>query len=201
MDIQGFLSKLPNTFIPLFVAIDPFWLLPLFMSLTSGATRERKRGIIRQSLVTALVVSFAFAALGELIFGVLGITVNDFKIAGGLLLLVLAILDLTSTEYKEKLASSQVMGVVPIGVPLIAGPAVLTSILVLVDHYGMAATMTALTLNFLVLWASLSFAARIVEFLGTGGVAALSKIMAILLASIAVMMIRLGVAGYIAKLT
>jgi multiple antibiotic resistance protein len=112
---------------------------------------------------------------------------------------VLAILDLTSAEYKEKLMATETIGVVPIGVPLIVGPALLTTCLVLVDHYGMLPTMVSLILNLLLVWIAFSAAERIIRFLGSGGIGALSKIMAILLASIAVMMVRLGVEGYLAR--
>lgn len=193
--MKELLRTFPNTFIPLFVAIDIFWLLPIFSSLTAEMARERRRRVIRQSVTTALGVSIAFAAVGELIFTQLGISVNDFKVAGGLLLLVLAILDLTSSEYKEKLVSSETVGVVPIGVPLIVGPAVLTTLLVLAEHYGLLVTVLSLILNLVVVFLAFSGARSIIRFLGTGGIGALSKIMAILLASIAVMMIRLGIEG------
>jgi multiple antibiotic resistance protein len=197
--MKDFVMLLPNTFIPIFVAIDLFWLLPIFTSYTGDMPRDRRRRVVRQSIATAFGVSVAFTLVGELIFSLLGISVNDFKVAGGILLLVLAILDLTSAEYKEKLMATETIGVVPIGVPLIVGPALLTTCLVLVDHYGMLPTMVSLILNLLLVWIAFSAAERIIRFLGSGGIGALSKIMAILLASIAVMMVRLGVEGYLAR--
>jgi len=192
-----FLLTLPATFIPLFVAIDIFWLLPIFTSFTAGMERPRKKRIVRQSMATAFVVAVAFAVVGEVVFGLIGISVDDFKVAGGILLLVLAILDLTSSEHKDRLMSAETAGVVPIGVPLIVGPAVLTTLLVLVDHFGIASTLVSLVLNLAVAYAALSVSGRIVGFLGAGGIAALSKVMAILLASIAVMMVRLGIEGIV----
>jgi multiple antibiotic resistance protein len=197
--MKDFVMLLPNTFIPIFVAIDLFWLLPIFTSYTGDMPRDRRRRVVRQSIATAFGVSVAFTLVGEGIFSLLGISVNDFKVAGGILLLVLAILDLTSAEYKEKLMATETIGVVPIGVPLIVGPALLTTCLVLVDHYGMLPTMVSLFLNLVLVWIAFSGAERIIRFLGSGGIGALSKIMAILLASIAVMMVRLGVEGYLAR--
>lgn len=196
-DMVEFLLTLPATFIPIFVAVDVFWLLPLFASFTEGMERPRRKRIVRQSIATAFVVAVAFAAVGEVVFGLIGISVNDFKVAGGVLLLVLAILDLTSLEYKEKLMSAETAGVAPLGVPLIVGPAVLTTLLVLVDHFGIASTLAALVLNLAVVYIALSVSGRIIGLLGTGGIGALSKVMAILLASIAVMMIRLGIEGIV----
>lgn len=190
--MEQLFSKLINTFIPVFVAIDIFVVLPLFISLTDGMSRAKRRAAARDSIVTAAVVSLAFIGLGEMIFRTLGITSNDFKIAGGLILLVFAVLDVV-THGGERRTPPGTTGVVPIGVPLIVGPAVLTTLLVLVDHYGLFATLVSLILNLIVVHVSFMNAERVIRFMGRGGIAALSKIMAILLGSIAVMMIRIGV--------
>lgn len=89
------------------------------------------------------------------------------------------------------------MGVVPIGVPLIVGPAVLTNILLLVDHYGILPTIISLVLNLFIVWISLKNADGIIKLVGKGGIVGISKVMALLLASIAVMMIRLGIENII----
>lgn len=195
-----FLKSLPNTFIPLFVAIGIFGILPIFISMTEHISQSKKKAIAMQSVITALLVSLAFTAVGEVIFGILGITVADFKIAGGLVLLVFAILDFTGNARRTKLTKTpETVGVVPIGVPLIVGPAVLTTILVLIDHYGVMSTLTSLVINLIVVYLSLVGAQRIIKFLGKNGIIALSKIMALLLASIAVMMIRLGIENILSR--
>jgi multiple antibiotic resistance protein len=181
-----------NAFIPIFVAMDIFAVLPIFISMTEGMPSEKTRDVERDSVLTALIVGLLFAALGEVIFRMLGITANDFKIAGGFVLLVFAILDLMGRAGARSRLSGK-LGVVPMGVPLIVGPAVLTTILVLVDHYGVVPTVVSFVINLLIVWASLRAAAQIVRMLGKGGILAVSKVMALLLASIAVMMIRLGI--------
>jgi len=192
--MEDILKVLPNTFIPLFVAIDVFMLIPIFISMTKDIAKQKRQAIVRDSIITAIVVSIIFLALGEAIFRILGITGHDFKIAGGLVLLVFAVLDLLQRG-EERRKPIMKMGVVPIGVPLIAGPAVLTTILVLVDHYGIIPTVISLLLNLFIVWISLVNADRIIKTIGRGGVSGLSKVMALLLASIAVMMIRLGIEG------
>ncbi len=186
------LKVLPNTFIPLFVAMDVFMIIPIFISLTEGMSHDKRLVVVRESIITGLVVSLSFVALGEGIFRILGITGDDFKIAGGIVLLVFAVLDLirAGEERRKQLGK---MGVVPIGVPLIVGPAVLTTTLVLVDHYGIFPTIISLLLNLLIVWVFLSYAERLIKVIGKGGIMGISKIMALLLASIAVMMIRLGI--------
>ncbi len=194
--MQDIINILPNTFIPLFVAMNVFMLVPIFISLTKDMTKPKKKRITMDSILTAVIVSISFIALGEFIFRILGITADDFKIAGGLLLLILAVTDLTQ-NIEQRMKPDIKMGVVPIGVPLIVGPAVLTNILLLVDHYGIIPTLISLSLNLFIVWISLTNAEGIIRFVGKGGIVGISKVMALLLASIAVMMIRLGVMGII----
>ena len=197
--MEDILRILPNTFIPLFVATNVFMLLPIFMSLTKEMTNQKRRVVIRDSILTAFIVSSLFFALGEVIFRIIGITADDFKIAGGLLLLIIAILDITR-HIEEKLKPDIKLGVVPIGVPLIVGPAVLTNILLLVDHYGILPTVIALVLNLLIVWISLINAERITRLVGKGGILGIAKVMALLLASIAIMMIRIGIENIIKRI-
>jgi multiple antibiotic resistance protein len=188
---------LPNTFIPLFVAINVFLLLPIFISMTEDMSKLKKRAVVRDSILTAMIVSLLFVALGEAIFNILGITSDDFKIGGGIVLLVFAILDLTQRSGQRRRMADIKMGVVPIGVPLIVGPAVLTTIMVLVDHYGIIPTIISLMFNLLIVWIILIKAERVVHLFGKGGIIGISKVMALLLASIAIMMIRLGIENII----
>ncbi len=194
--MENILKILPNTFIPLFVAIDVFAILPIFISLTADIPKQQRQIIIRDSILTALIVSLLFVALGEAIFTILGITSDDFKIAGGLVLLIFAIFEILKYEEERRKPAGRV-GVVPIGVPLIVGPAVLTTLLVLENHYGIIPTIISLILNFFIVWISFVNADRITYFFGKGGITGISKIMALLLASIAIMMIRLGIINII----
>ncbi len=193
--MNEFLHALPNTFIPIFVAMDPFIIVPVFVSLTEGISAKSRDHVVNTSAVTALTVSLIFTMGGSALFRVMGITVFDFKVAGGLVLLVIAILDLVSTGAKAATRNSEHAGVVPIGVPLIVGPAVLTTIIVLMDNQGLVLTVTSLVLNILIVWIAMKSAKAIVRFMGINSMKAISKIMAIMLASLAVMMIRLGIAG------
>lgn len=194
--MENIIKILPNTFIPLFIAINIFLLIPIFISMTEGMTKEKKKAIVRDSIITAMIVSLLFIALGEVIFRILGITADDFKIGGGLVLLAFAILDLLE-RHIEKEKPDIKMGVVPIGVPLIVGPAVLTTILVLVEHYGIAPTIISLMINLFIVWILLIKSEKIIRIFGKGGIVGISKVMAILLASIAIMMIRIGVENII----
>jgi multiple antibiotic resistance protein len=196
--MEDIIRILPNTFIPLFVATNIFMLLPIFISLTREMAKPKKKVVIRDSILTAIIVSFLFIALGELIFRILGITTDDFKIAGGIVLLVFAVRDLVHSG-EDRMKPDIKVGVVPIGVPLIVGPAVLTNILLLADHYGVVPTLVALVLNLFIVWITLINAERIINVVGKGGIIGIAKVMALLLASIAIMMIRIGVVNTIRR--
>ncbi len=179
-------------FIPLFVAVDPIGLLPLFVGLTQGASKEEKRKIIIQSVATALSLAIAFIVLGKWVFRVMGITMWDFMIAGGVILLCLSISDLLQ-PWKERTDLSDEMGAVPLGTPLIVGPAVLTTSLILIDQHGVAATVISVVFNICLVGVTFVWSDSLMKIFGKAGARALSKIMALFLAAIAVMMIRKGI--------
>ena len=192
--MEQFIKAIPLTFIPLFVAIDVFWLTGFFAPYTIKMDVPSRRRLVRRAIATALVAGLGFIAVGELIFRVLGITVDDFKVAGGALLFIISIIELTSSG-KGSFIFSESAGAVPLGVPLIVGPAVMTTSLVLTEHFGVLPTVASFVLNLALAWAALAWAHRIVERVREDYITAMSKIMAILLAAIAVMMIRLGITG------
>jgi multiple antibiotic resistance protein len=181
-----------RAFIPLFVAIDVFGVLPLFVGLTEGMDRAARRRLTLQATATAFAVSLVFLIAGNLVFAFLGITENDFRVGGGIVLLVLAVYDLIFTPDVERKPDSTV-GVVPIGIPLIMGPAALTTIIFLVTAYGYATAVSALLANLVLVWIVFTRADRIARLLGRAGSRAVAKVIALFLAGIAVMMIRSGI--------
>jgi multiple antibiotic resistance protein len=185
------------TFIPIFVAMDAIGVMPIFVGFTDHLKKGEKRRIITQSIITAFIIGVVFLFLGKWIFKILGVMVADFKIAGGLVLLVIALRDLLRYEKLTRL-SSDTMGAVPIGTPLVTGPAVLTTIIILLDSYGMPITILAFVANLLITWVTFLFADSITKVLGKAGSRAVSKIAHLLLAAIAVMMIRKGVVDTVA---
>jgi len=182
-----------HAFVPLFVAVDAIGLAPVYYGLTRGMAAAHRDRVLRSSLVVAAAVSASFALLGKAVFVFLGITVADFQVAGGLSLLGLAGLDLLGPEPRG-LAGGTDVGVVPIAVPLITGPAVITTTIVLVDLYGVPVTLLALLANLIVCWALLANVARVERVVGSTGARALSKIVSLLLAGIGVHLIRQGLA-------
>lgn len=178
-------------FIPLFIAIDPLGVMPIFLGLTRGMTREQRERVLMQSVLTALLISLVFLLAGLEIFRLLGIGLADFQIAGGILLLIIAIMDLIH-PVKEQRQPVQSIGIVPIGIPLIMGPAALTTVMVLANQYLFYWVAAALLLNLVLLSVAFYFAGQIESTVGINGMKAFSKIVALFLAAIAVMFIRVG---------
>jgi len=182
-------------FIPLFVAFDAFGILPIFVSLTSEMAQSDRKRVIRQSILTGFLVSIGFLGVGKSVFSLLGITVFDFQIAGGILLFIISIVDLIFPE-KTRTFPKETMGVVPIGIPLIVGPAVLTLLLMIVHTYGYFSTLFCLILNLLVIWFAFSQSHRIMRLIKEGGAKGIAKVSSLLLAAFAIMMIRTGMNGW-----
>jgi multiple antibiotic resistance protein len=180
-------------FFPIFMAVNVIGVLPMFMNFTEGLDRPKINRIIVQSVVTATIVAVIFLAVGKVILDLLGITVSDFMIAGGILLFIISLDDLVSMERRWSQIDPESLGAVPLGVPLIVGPAVLTTILILVQEYGPLATVAALIVNILIAGFTFWLYAPIIRLLGKSGARTVSKLAALLLAAIAVMMVRKGV--------
>ena len=189
------------SFIPLFVAVDAIANIPIFLSLVEHSSKPARKKIILDAVITATAVAIIFMSLGKWVFSLLGITIPDFQIAGGALLFVISVRLLLPGATKSALTSSQDkdMGVFPLGTPLITGPAVLTTTLMMMNSYGALATLVAVVLNMFFVWITLVKADMIMKAIGPSGTRAFSKIMYILLAAIAVMMIRHGVMGAFIK--
>ena len=188
---KNMVHKFFVAFIPIFIAIDAVGLVAMFMGLAGDAPREQrhKQGFI--AILTALCISVGFIFLGKIIFTALGITVADFQVAGGLILLGLAGRELLNVAPATREATDD-FGVVPLGMPLIAGPALLTALLVLVDTVGLVFTIAALLVNLALVVIAFWNADFVARWMGRQGLRGVSKIVALLLAAIAVSLIRRG---------
>jgi multiple antibiotic resistance protein len=191
-----FSSSVLLPFIPLFVAFDVLGILPIFVSFTAEMNSAERKRVVRQSILTAFLVSLGFLAAGDSIFSLLGISVSDFQIAGGALLFIIAIVDLIFPE-KTRTFPKETIGVVPIGIPLIVGPAVLTLLLIIVHSYGYFSTILCLVLNLTIVWIVFSQAHGILRVIKEGGAKGIAKVSSLLLAAFAMMMIRLGIQGWL----
>lgn len=188
------------TVIPVMVAIDAPGVLPIYLALTDGIVPGEKKRIVRESVLTALLITLLFVLLGRAVFNILGILVEDFMIAGGILLLVISVSDMLSAGAARTTApvSSLASGVVPLGTPLLAGPATLTTCLLLVGNYGYFPVIFSLVFNLILAWILFDKADIIVRKIGVNGTRGITRLASLLLAAIAVKMIRMGIQRIIA---
>lgn len=178
-------------FIPLFVAIDAFGILPIFLSMTANLSKQERTRTFRQAILAAGCIGVGFMLLGKALFLYLGIREADFQIAGGTLLFCLSLIDLLFEERTRRFPSESI-GVVPLAMPLMVGPAVLTTSMVLLDSQGFWLTLAAFLVTLGIVGVALWSAERIMAVVGGGTLNALAKVVNLLLAAIGVMMVRLG---------
>lgn len=189
--MQSLAEKFLLAFIPLFVAIDPIGLVALFVGLGSGGSAATRKHQAFLGILTGLLVAIGFIFLGKVVFNALGITVADFQVAGGLILLCLAVRELVGFFPPDRGGGDE-FGVVPLGMPLIAGPALLTALLILVDAVGLVFTIASLLVNLGLVAIALCNADRFTRLMGRQGLRGVSKLIALLLAAIAISLIRRG---------
>ncbi len=193
--VERFIKDLLLCIIPLFVAIDAVGVMPLFVNLTENLDKNARKYIARQSVITAFLVALCFVFLGEGVFSILGIKLEDFMVAGGILLLTVSIGDILRYGEKGKIYG-QTAGVVPLGTPLLAGPATLTTTLILAGSYGYLPVIISLVVNLFFAWFIFNRADLIIKFIGLNGTRAVAKVAALFLAAIAVKLIRTGITAF-----
>ena len=187
---QDWIERFFVAFIPVFVAIDPIGLVAVFIGLGANASTEHRRRQALLGMFTGLCVAIGFIFLGKIIFAALGITVSDFQVAGGLILLCLAVRELVGAPHTS--GAGQDFGIVPLGMPLIAGPALLTALLILIDTVGILFTVLSLFVNLFLVWLVFCHSDKITRWMGKQGLNGVSKLISLLLAAIAVSLIRKG---------
>ena len=197
------MSAYIESLIPLFVAINIPGILPLFIGLTAGMSAGARRRLVLQAVTTAFGVAILILFAGELIFRTLGITLNDLRVGGGLILLILSIVDLIFADFRRRAPAQEGeatdLGVVPLGIPLIIGPAAITSILVSQQSYGYLPTLVALVSNLVLVLLAFFWGPALLDRLGANTSKAVAKVASLFLAAIAVAIIRAGIAGMIAS--
>ena len=185
--------KVLECFIPLFVTIDPVGLAAIFLALSRDVPVAKRKHIANQATWTGGIVALFFLFLGRSIFIAIGIGQGDFEIAGGLILFILAGRELVLSSSQDKRSSlPDDFGVVPLGMPLIAGPATITTLLVISQTVGLAMTLVALAVNLALVALAFAQSERLERMVGQTGLRAVSKIIALLLAAIAVHIVRRG---------
>jgi multiple antibiotic resistance protein len=182
----------------IFFLVDPFAAIPAFLAITAGADRQRQRRMARRGALTCFIVLITFALAGKLIFRMFGITLPAFEIAGGVILLLIGI-DMIeakrsptqelSDETAEATAKDDA-GIVPLGIPMLAGPGAISSVMILVGEalkfWELMVILGAISLTAWISYLILNGADRVRRIMGETGIRILVRIMGLLLVALAV---------------
>ncbi len=191
------MNTLLEIFVPLFVAMGPLTVLPIFLSMTQDMSVSESRQLTRKAVLTAFFIAVALIVAGQALFRFLSITVDDLKVAGGIILFLIAVYDLLFSSGKRKTANVDDVGIVPLGTPLIIGPATMTAAVVLADQHGRVLTLLGIVANLLIIGLLLHYSDNIKKVLNPSVSKAFGKVMSLFLAAIAVAMFRSGIMGFL----
>lgn len=184
-----------QAFLSLFIIMDIIGILPIFLSLSHKLHRNQKIRCANRSVLVAGGVLFGFLFLGMDILHFFGITIESFMVAGGLIILLIGIKIVLGLDWHESRIAKYGFAAVPVGTPLITGPGTITTVILLTQSYGYVVTFAAAALNLLICWAALHYSQKIYDFLGHQGTDIVSRIMGLIIASMAVTIMQTGLAG------
>lgn len=197
------ITVLLTTFATLIVILDPMGLMPVFLGLTSKLSRTAQRKAAFQASLVSFGVILAFAFLGQQILRALHISMESLKLSGGVLLFLVAMELLTSSDMEQPDTGDDAVNValVPLGIPLLAGPGAIVAVMVSMAQAhtvgSIVGVVGAVVATHVVIWLSMRFALELSRFLGTGGIMLLTKISGVLLAAIATELVMAGVFDFI----
>jgi multiple antibiotic resistance protein len=198
--VAGLGNQFVHSLVPIFVAIDAVGTLPIVISISEQMTKDERTRTVNLAMVTATSMGLGFLFVGKYLLSFLNISVGNFAIAGGLVLLGLSMRDLVAGKLMDVPLKEEMVAIVPIGTPLTVGPATLTTVLLLSGQYHLYVIVMAFAINLVGAWLIFRQANLVISFLGHGGVKAISKVASLLLAAIAVRMVIYGLTVAFPKL-
>lgn len=198
---------LAKSALALFAIVDPVGVIPVFMLATAGFDAVRRHAAARVAAFTVFGVLVGFSMFGEALLAFFGIRIAAFSVAGGVLLFMLALSmaharvspQRQTPDEAEEAAARDAVGVVPLGIPLLAGPGAITHVIVaggtvsgnVLGHLALLAPIVLVALS---VWLSFRFGPAIVRRLGSTGIHVVTRLMGLVIAAISVEMIARGLA-------
>jgi multiple antibiotic resistance protein len=193
-----FAISLVKAAIVLFIIVDPFGNIPIFIGLTEKMTESQKRKVFNTACLVGFILLLVFAFTGQEIFNIFGVSIYSFEIAGGILLLIISIRILISGSTHENVESPESLGAVPIAIPLLVGPGAITTTILNLQAYDVYVTAFSVLIVMAITWVILRFMNRVYSFLGKTGSLVIARVMALLIAAIAVQYILVGITHFLA---
>ncbi|MEK9158497.1 MAG: MarC family protein [Patescibacteria group bacterium] len=182
-----------KAFFAVFGVMDPLGNTPVFLSLTERLDEKTKRSLATKAVIRAGIVLLVFVFLGNIILDFFHISLQSFRIAGGIILLLIGLQLLFGLRFSnEPEIMADDLSVVPLATPLIAGPGMITAVVIFSKEYGYLITIIGIVANLVLSWVLFRYANYIVKFLGKGGTLMFVKFMSLILVAIGVEFIRNG---------
>ena len=195
--LHAFLIQWLTSLVAVFFIVDPFAATPAFLAMTAGCDRVRRRQMARRASLTCVVILSVFGTVGKYLFRLFGISLPAFKLAGGLLLLLVA-LDMlqarrsrTRETPEEQIDACAIedVGIIPMGIPMLAGPGSISTVMVLVGQapswHGVIPVLVGIAITSAVCYFVLASADRVEAILGEIGIRVLTRLMGLVLTAIA----------------
>jgi len=198
--MHNVINSIIVTFLAFFFTIDVIGTTPVFVALTINSSISHKKKMLKKGIIIASLILFFFALSGSTVLNILGISLPAFRIAGGVLLLLLSIdmvlakpssaIRSETQEEREEALSKDDISVFPLAIPLLSGPAAITMVILFMkqaegDIMHQFIILLCLGVNMLICWIVLNFATKISKFLGKTGINVLNRIFGILLTALA----------------
>ena len=198
--IVSLTENIPNlvkAVLALFIVVDPFGNIPIFIGLTEKMERQQRKRVFHSATLIGFILLLVFALAGQQILAFFNISLYSFMIAGGVLLLIIAVKLLIEDEWKQPVGSLEKLSSVPIAMPLLVGPGAMTTTMLNFQAFGIIITVAAVAIVFLIVWVVLKLIDPIHRFMGKAGAAIVTRVMALLIAAIAVQYIINGITYYV----
>ncbi|HEY3266837.1 MAG TPA: MarC family protein [Armatimonadota bacterium] len=191
MHTPHFFAGLAQATMALFIILDPVGLLPVVAALTTGMERNARQRMLYTSAFVAWGLLLVLTFTAKAVFKLYAIQMADFKIAGGVILFLVALHTIDQRHWDEGF-SGRDAGIVPIACPLLIGPGAIAISLITLDQYGFPITALSVTVAFLLIFLIFRFTESLFRLLGETGAGVVARLAGMLLAAIAVQFIRVG---------
>jgi multiple antibiotic resistance protein len=193
LDTYGFLQAL----LMLFIILDPIGNAPIFHSLTMHMDKNQRVIIIKKSVAIATLMLLVIGFVGEAFFRFFGITLNDFRIAGGVILFIYGVQGILGKTEAEEISGDSSLAIIPLATPLLAGPGAIATVIYIKYRWGSAIMLGSILIDSILTLAILLLGEKLFKYLGKDGSLLLVKLFSMLLAAIAVNMVGQGIIGYL----
>lgn len=198
MDPADFAINVARAALVLFIIVDPFGNIPIFMGLTQIMTDKQRQKIFNTAIIVSIILLLVFAFAGQEIFNLFGVSIFSFQIAGGILLLIIAVRILISGSlHGEEEQTPESLGAVPIAMPLLVGPGAITTTILNLQTYDVYVTVLSVLIVLSSTWVILRYIGKVYRFLGNTGAIVIARVMSLLIAAIAIQYIITGTTAYL----